>query len=78
MNAITKFDRSQNTMVTAEHAAAVRTALKSSLYPGASDASVDLVLSYCRASDLDPMTKPVHIVPMKVSVGKTWGSPAAL
>ena len=43
---------------------AVRTALKSSLYPGASDASVDLVLSYCRAAGLDPMQKPVHIVPM--------------
>ena len=38
--------------------------LKSSLYPGASDASVQLVLDYCRASKLDPMQKPVHIVPM--------------
>lgn len=47
-----------------EQAEAVRTALKSSLYPGASDASVDLVLSYCRAAGLDPMQKPVHIVPM--------------
>lgn len=51
-------------MVTAEHAEALRTALKSSLYPGASDASVDLVLSYCKAAGLDPMQKPVHIVPM--------------
>lgn len=64
MNAVTKFDRSQNAMVTAEHAEAVRTALKSSLYPGASDASVDLVLAYCEAARLDPMQKPVHIVPM--------------
>lgn len=38
--------------------------LKASLYPGAADASVALVLSYCRAADLDPMQKPVHIVPM--------------
>lgn len=38
--------------------------LKSSLYPGASDESVKLVLGYCRASGLDPMQKPVHIVPM--------------
>ncbi len=60
----------QNQMVTAEHAAAVRTALKNSLYPGASDASVDLVLAYCRAGNLDPLTKPVHIVPMKVSTGR--------
>lgn len=51
-------------LVTAEHADAIRTALKSSLYPGASDASVDLVLSYCKAAGLDPMQKPVHIVPM--------------
>ena len=51
-------------MVTADQADAIRTALKSSLYPGASDASVDLVLSYCKAAGLDPMQKPVHIVPM--------------
>ena len=57
-------------MVTADQAEAIRTALKTSLYPGASDASVDLVLSYCQASGLDPMTKPVHIVPMKVTTGK--------
>lgn len=38
--------------------------LKSSLYPGAQDSSVYLVLDYCRAAGLDPMLKPVHIVPM--------------
>lgn len=38
--------------------------LKNSLYPGAQDASVYLVLDYCRAAGLDPMLKPVHIVPM--------------
>lgn len=38
--------------------------LKASLYPGASDDSIRLVLGYCRASGLDPMQKPVHIVPM--------------
>jgi len=38
--------------------------LRSSLYPGASDASIAMVLSYCKAADLDPMQKPVHIVPM--------------
>jgi phage recombination protein Bet len=51
-------------LTTQEHADAIRTALKSSLYPGASDASVDLVLAYCKAAGLDPMQKPVHIVPM--------------
>lgn len=35
-----------------------------SLYPGASPESIGLVLSYCEAGGLDPMQKPVHIVPM--------------
>jgi len=38
--------------------------LKETLYPGAQDTSVAMVLDYCRAARLDPMTKPVHIVPM--------------
>lgn len=49
----------------------VRIALKNSLYPGAKDESVDMVLAYCAAARLDPMTKPVHIVPMSVKVGKS-------
>jgi phage recombination protein Bet len=44
--------------------------LRNSLYPGAQDASIKLVLSYCKASGLDPMQKPVHIVPMSVSTGR--------
>jgi phage recombination protein Bet len=38
--------------------------LQSSLYPGAQIESIKLVLGYCRAAGLDPMQKPVHIVPM--------------
>lgn len=38
--------------------------LQCSLYPGAALESIKMVLSYCRASGLDPMQKPVHIVPM--------------
>lgn len=38
--------------------------LRSSLYPGAQDGSIKMVIGYCRASGLDPMQKPVHIVPM--------------
>ena len=38
--------------------------LQTSLYPGASLPSVNLVMGYCRAAGLDPMQKPVHIVPM--------------
>lgn len=70
MNAVTAIKPSGGALTTAEQNDAIRTALKTSLYPGASDASVDMVLSYCRASGLDPMTKPVHIVPMSVTVGK--------
>lgn len=44
--------------------------LSRSLYPGAKKESVALVLNYCRAARLDPMLKPVHIVPMKVSTGQ--------
>lgn len=48
----------------------VRRALQTSIYPGASDASVDMVLAYCEAARLDPMMKPVHIVPMSVGTGR--------
>lgn len=38
--------------------------LQSSLYPGAALSSIKMVLGYCKAANLDPMQKPVHIVPM--------------
>lgn len=40
--------------------------LCNSLYPGANPNSVLLVVDYCQARALDPMKKPVHIVPMEV------------
>jgi len=43
---------------------AVLSALKSSLYTGAKDDSIQMVIEYCKACKLDPMQKPVHIVPM--------------
>lgn len=64
MNAVAQIKQTGGALVTAEQADAIRTALKTSLYPGASDASVDMVLAYCKAAGLDPMKKPVHIVPM--------------
>jgi phage recombination protein Bet len=36
------------------------------LYAGATPESVVLVAQYCKARKLDPLKKPVHIVPMKV------------
>lgn len=58
-------------LVPADQAESIRTALKTSLYPGATDESVEMVLAYCRAGNLDPLTKPVHIVPMSVKVPGT-------
>lgn len=45
--------------------------LRNSLYPGASDGSIKMVVSYCKASNLDPMQKPVHIVPIWDSKAST-------
>ena len=44
--------------------------LKETLYPGAKDASIAMVLSYCKARKIDPLLKPVHLVPMNVKSGK--------
>lgn len=40
--------------------------LQNSIYPGAKLESIKMVVSYCRAGGLDPLQKPVHIVPMRV------------
>lgn len=46
-------------------------ALKNSIYPGARDDSVVMAVSYCRARNLDPLMKPVHLVPMSVKDAQT-------
>lgn len=38
----------------------------SNLYPGARPESIIMVHAYCKARNLDPLRKPVHIVPMSV------------
>lgn len=45
--------------------------LQTSLYPGAAIESIKMVLGYCKAAGLDPMQKPVHIVPMWDSKSKS-------
>jgi phage recombination protein Bet len=60
MNAVTKIETGALALPEEE----MLQVLQSSLYPGAAAASVKMVLSYCRAAGLDPMQKPVHIVPM--------------
>lgn len=46
-------------------------ALKNSIYPGAKDESVLMALDYCRARQLDPLMKPVHLVTMYIKDSKT-------
>lgn len=46
-------------------------ALKNSIYPGAKDESVMMAVDYCRARQLDPLLKPVHLVPMNVKDAKS-------
>lgn len=48
----------------------IYSSLKSSLYPGAQDDSIRMVLSYCKAAKIDPMLKAVHLVPMSVKSGR--------
>lgn len=45
--------------------------LENSLYPGAQRNSIKMIIGYCRASSLDPMQKPVHIVPIWDSKAQT-------
>ncbi|WP_367159941.1 phage recombination protein Bet [Kozakia baliensis] len=60
MNAVAKTSTQMDTVTERD----LMDTLKNSLYPGASDASVQMVLGYCRAAGLDVMKKPVHIVPI--------------
>lgn len=52
----------------------VFSALKNSIFPGASDESVVMAWDYCTARKLDVMLKPVHLVPMSVKDSKTGKS----
>lgn len=61
-NAIAKHDSGIPAMQMKEEE--LMSVLQSSLYPGANPASIKMVLGYCKAAGLDPMQKPVHIVPM--------------
>lgn len=65
MSNIAELPRAQSTALALPETE-VLTVLRNSLYPGAADESIKLVLGYCKAGGLDPMTKPVHIVPMSV------------
>lgn len=62
----------ESTSVAAMTEAEMMNVLQNSLYPGAKPESIKLVLGYCKAAGLDPMQKPVHIVPMDVKVGNSY------
>lgn len=66
MSAITRTDQGALALPEAE----MMKVLQSSLYPGAAPDSIKMVLGYCKAAGLDPMQKPVHIVPMWDSKAK--------
>jgi len=68
MSAVTK-QKTELSLVSNQELSEV---LRNSLYPGASDASIAMVFSYCKAAGLDPMQKPVHIVPMRDSKTKQY------
>lgn len=61
MNALAK---TETTALAAMTEGELMRVLQSSLYPGAAPESIKMVLGYCKAAGLDPMQKPVHIVPM--------------
>lgn len=61
MNALAKTEATALAVMTEPELMRV---LQSSLYPGAAPESIKMVLGYCKAAGLDPMQKPVHIVPM--------------
>lgn len=46
-------------------------ALCNTVYPGAKPESVVMAIDYCKARNLDPMLKPVHLVPMSVKNAQT-------
>lgn len=61
MNAIAK---TETTALAVMNEHELMKVLQASLYPGAAPDSIKMVLGYCKAAGLDPMQKPVHIVPM--------------
>lgn len=60
----TALQTQQTTAISAMQESELIGVLQTSLYPGAAIGSVKMVLGYCKAAGLDPMQKPVHIVPM--------------
>ncbi len=71
MNAVVKLPQQTGITAFSMNEQELVDVLRTSLYPGAADNSIKMVISYCKASSLDPMQKPVHIVPMWDNKNKT-------
>jgi phage recombination protein Bet len=63
MSAITKYETNTLPALQMSESELIEV-LVTSLYPGAQINSIKMALGYCKAAGLDPMQKPVHIVPM--------------
>ena len=57
-------DMMTTAMTTTPSNADLLAVMENSLYPGAQRTSIILAIEYCKAAGLDPIQKPVHIVPM--------------
>lgn len=64
---IVNINQNQDLSITNEHKFRV---IKNTLYPGSSDSEARMILDYCTARKIDPMLKPVHLVPMSVKTDK--------
>lgn len=69
MNAVTKHESAALPALQMNDSELIEV-LSTSLYPGAAVNSIKMVIGYCRVTGLDPMQKPVHIVPMWDSKAK--------
>lgn len=70
MNAVVQIQSASLPALQSMSEAELVSVMQTSIYPGAKLESIKMVLGYCKATGLDPMKKPVHIVPMKVSTGE--------
>ncbi len=52
--------------------------LRETLYPDATEQEAHMILSYCKARHIDPILKPVHLVPMSVKTSKKDSSGKAI
>lgn len=72
MNAVTDFKQSPVAAGIAQMSEEeVMQVLETSIYRGAKRASIKMVLGYCKAAGLDPLQKPVHIVPVNMKDPQT-------